>query len=102
MTRMSDGAEKRRERVETALGALGTMRIEIRLARVRVEQAIDRWPATRYLLGPIGVYLVRWETHISRTMDLFRDLWLAGNSNGWNEEERKEFLDLLSDDWKET
>ena len=66
MTRMDNDAEARRERVETSLGSLGTMRIEIRLARVRTEQAMDRWPAVRSLLAPVAAYLVRWEQAVAK------------------------------------
>jgi hypothetical protein len=87
MTRMTDEAERRREAVENALASLAVMRVEIRLARVRVEQAIERWPAVCYLLRPVAVYLVRWEQAIGKISDLLRQDWQAGNKNGWSEEE---------------
>jgi hypothetical protein len=87
MTRMTDEAERRREAVENALASLAVMRVEIRLARVRVEQAVERWPAAHYLLRPVAVYLARWEQAIGKISDLLRQHWLAGNKNGWSEEE---------------
>ncbi len=83
MSRMSKASEAERERVENTLTALGATRIEIQMARVRVKQAIVRFPITRALLEPVLDYLNAWERQVERAGKVVREIWDGGNDRRW-------------------
>ncbi len=83
MPRMTDTQERERERVENTLASLGATRIEIQMARVRVEQAIVRFPITRALLEPVLGYLIAWERQVERAGRIVREIWDGGNDRRW-------------------
>ncbi len=83
MPRMTDTQERERERVENTLASLGATRIEIQMARVRVEQAIVRFPITRSLLEPVLGYLDAWEGQVERAGRIVREIWDGGNDRRW-------------------
>lgn len=83
MTRMSDRREAAREELETMLTGLGTTRAEIKIARVRVRQAIERFPALRPLLGPVYWFLAEWEGRLGRALYIFQQYWVAHEAQDW-------------------
>ncbi len=83
MTRMDDAQEHARLKVENAQAEMAAMKVELQLARMRVEQARVRYPVTGWLLGPVSAYLESWDARIGRTLDALAQVWTSGNHCGW-------------------
>jgi hypothetical protein len=83
MTKMSDSAEQRRETVENALFRASRMRSDLELAHLRVNQAMQHYPAARRLLQPVSEYLLEWERHLASIKSALQRLWEDGNEQHW-------------------
>ena len=69
--------------VENTLASLAAMRIEMRLVRLRIEQARARFPATGWLLAPASAYLDGWDRRIAEALEVLRENWEEGNKRRW-------------------
>lgn len=84
MTRMTDGAERRRAEVENALAGLARARLLLRAqVTLRVRQATERDERLCGLLKPALDYLAQVDAALDQAQAFCSAEWRNGQQSGW-------------------